>query len=164
MRTILTSCERNSKNKMHTCDLGSTKWLKLPRFELSYYTTYRGAQSLKFFGGALWLCFGKIGKISSSILMEDYTEFCSWPVINYSRGGGGGGGLTPKRKGLSKQMFEWLKGWVNEKQNNLGKKNWYHFQSMTKRNVNSHRSIQIVNQSLSWGTEITPKKLHVQTT
>jgi hypothetical protein len=33
-------------------------------------------------------------------------------------GGGGGGGLAPKRKGLGKQNFEWVKGWVNETQNN----------------------------------------------
>ena len=36
------------------------------------------------------------------------------PVINY----GGGGRVAPKRKGLGKHNFEWVKGWVIEKQNN----------------------------------------------
>jgi hypothetical protein len=26
--------------------------------------------------------------------------------------------VAPKKKGLGKQDFEWVKGWVNEKQNN----------------------------------------------
>ena len=33
-------------------------------------------------------------------------------------GWGGGWGVAPKRKGLGKQNFERVKGWVNEKQNN----------------------------------------------
>ena len=31
---------------------------------------------------------------------------------------GRGWGVAPKRKGLGKQNFERVKGWVNEKQNN----------------------------------------------
>jgi hypothetical protein len=65
------------------------------------------------------------------------------------------GGVAPKWKGLGKQSFAWVKGWVNEKQNNSNDifpkhdslKYW-----RLKSNVNSHMSIQYVNQpeSLSW--------------
>jgi hypothetical protein len=52
------------------------------------------------------------------------------PVIIYGR--------APKRKGLGKQNFELVKGWVNEKQNNA--KGWVtkiycHFQSLTHSNI-----------------------------
>ena len=41
--------------------------------------------------------------------------------------------MAPKRKGLDKQIPEWVKGWVNEKQNNSRVaviKVYCHFQSM----------------------------------
>jgi hypothetical protein len=48
-------------------------------------------------------------------LTPHFSQLVKITVIVY---GSGGGGVAPKRKGLGKQNFEWVKGWVNEKQNN----------------------------------------------
>jgi hypothetical protein len=82
------------------------------------------------------------------------------------------GGVAPKRKGLGKQNFEWVKGWVNENQNYsrvgyLGNKNVLSLAKLNS-NVNSHVSIQYVNldhfHQFFIRQMVSPKKVHLQTT
>ena len=61
--------------------------------------------------------------------------------------------MAPKRKGLGKQNFERVTGWVIMKSKTaqiFGNKNLLSFpKAILKSNVNSHMSIQYVNQSES---------------
>jgi hypothetical protein len=56
--------------------------------------------------------------------------------------------VAPKRKGLGKQKFVKVKGWVNEKQNKttqgLGDKKCCYFQSMTHSNIENYKAMSTV--------------------
>jgi hypothetical protein len=53
--------------------------------------------------------------------------------------------VASKRKGLGKQNFERVKGWVNEKQNNSRVIKLYcHFQSMTHSNIEDLKAMSTV--------------------